>query len=468
MTSLDRRGALKVGGLLALALAYACSPLSASRTPEGEPTPVPPRITPTEMEPGGEDVSRVVTAEYGELSPALNQAVLNSFSSDHPELEVPGVDKSVISIKAQTDIGVTLSFALVHVVEPGSDSSTLVESNYWVFDQDGGGATTSYLVRGQSLDFVKLFYAYPQENAVVIGFGNQDYLDTPLLRYRQVESYPPFAGLSSSEAISAIEAMDQAGLEDLAGYVNLTFYPPLLSTTATPTPGGKIEVGGYSKVLSKLVPPEFTTEHVFNPQILEDWNSGKIELKDEDRFTLAGEPYPLGYVGSFEPDYINPIFYHGVILDYELIDNYVVVYEGFEDVNKTRFFVPFSYGALGSEKAIFYVVPEKATIEGSKKKSINHISTTELLSLLHDMLGKTTKSISHFDADGLDPNIVSPASMEETRLQEQIARDLAAFMYQATKNPLNTLSRPAIVNQIPSSVNPGDIPVNHQLIINPN
>lgn len=80
---------------------------------------------------------------------------------------------------------------------------------------------------------------------------------------------------------------------------------------------------------------------------LEAWKNGEISVKDEDLWTLFGDPHPLGL---FDDCYMKtdsgPLEasrQYGVLLGFDVKDDYQILYIGYRDALGNQFFVPYQF-----------------------------------------------------------------------------------------------------------------------------
>lgn len=212
--------------------------------------------------------------------------------------------------------------------------------------------------------------------------------------------------------------------------------------------------------------PEETKVVVNLEQSLSDWISGKTVLLDETRFTEYGKPYPLKILGNVEPDYNDAVACHSLILGYKILDNHLLVFLGFEDINKNRFYVPFSLGPLSDQKSFFLDILQAGRIEGVNNLSAEKLSTNEMLQRLPTLIGWTIKTFVYtheFSSTGHMPAEI----VEEERLQTQSAKNLARFLYQTTLLSIYDITQPSLINSNPTMFDASAIPINVQFDLKP-
>jgi hypothetical protein len=152
---------------------------------------------------------------------------------------------------------------------------------------------------------------------------------------------------------------------------------------------------------------------------------------------------------------------YGVLLGTQTVNDSLFAFMGFEDVNGTRYSLPFNLGKLSDPGCGTYFTALVSNL--GQQHTYNDQSTyyaCDLLRLILANYNNAPVALFFYDAnwDALPSGALDPAVEQEYRAQQEYAAALAQFIYSRAFNPLGGQTFDGRVNLAPGDVNDELVP----------
>lgn len=209
--------------------------------------------------------------------------------------------------------------------------------------------------------------------------------------------------------------------------------------------------------------PEPTQNLAELEQRLQDWVNGKIKVPESVVFKdFGGKPDPLSVISNKEQrgNSNTPTLSEGLILGGTLVDDKIITFVGFEDVNKDHFFVPFSIGREKDRCCVYEMLIESESFVPGNKYS--ELTPEAFYEQLPKLIGNVIVVQGYVEPITINTTL---HDIVELNKQIKISTRLYNFLEASKTTPYKSLPKLSIINSIPKKYSETEIPLQYLFFI---
>lgn len=150
--------------------------------------------------------------------------------------------------------------------------------------------------------------------------------------------------------------------------------------------------------------------------------------------------------------------YYGVLLGSSVIEEQLFAFFGFEDLNGTRYTLPFNLGPLASPDCTGQFTAVTSNIGQQHRNAGDQSSTYQCADLAQVMRIFTNKPVAVAQLTGNSVFGIPAGRSAEFEAQREYASSVAKYIYDSAFSSIGTNTLQGRVNTSPDSINPADYP----------
>lgn len=191
---------------------------------------------------------------------------------------------------------------------------------------------------------------------------------------------------------------------------------------------------------------------------LDSWLSGRTVIPESEMFDSGSRSRKFNV---FDPSsQLNNGYsqYYGVFLGSKLMDEQLFIFFGFEDVNGTRYYLPFNLGLVANSDCTGQLTAVTSNIGQQHKNAGDQSSTYRCADLAQVMRIFTNKPVAIAQWVGDSVSDVPADQAAEYEARREYATAVAKFIYNSAFSSIGTNTLEGRVNAAPDSIAPADYP----------
>lgn len=198
-----------------------------------------------------------------------------------------------------------------------------------------------------------------------------------------------------------------------------------------------------------------------NPGLEENlgsWLSGRTAIPESEMFDSGSRSRKFNVFDPSSQLNNGNSQYYGVFLGSKLMDEQLFIFFGFEDVNGTRYYLPFNLGLVANSDCTGQLTAVTSNIGQQHKNAGDQSSTYRCADLAQVMRIFTNKPVAIAQWVGDSVSDVPADQAAEYEARREYATAVAKFIYNSAFSSIGTNTLEGRVNAAPDSIAPADYP----------